>query len=325
MGQSAGSMSVSILQASPLAKGLFHRVVGMSGAALTSGAGAPQTLATAEQGGQRFQGQLKVDTLTAMRALPADRILTTQLATPLRYGPTVDGYVLPATPAEIFAAGKQSDVPTLIGFTHDESFSELARATTLTAWQESAQRLYGEKAQTLLKLYPAQDDAEARRVAVSAGRDSSVALQMRTWARAQTATGKAPVYAYMFSRVHPYAAGVTFSDHDPRTVGAYHTADVPYWLGTLDSLNLFRTTRNWTDYDRKLADEMTHAIVAFATTGNPNAPGANDWPKYRADREQLRELGDTTRAIAWPNARQIDFFAANAPLPVTPVAGRARD
>ena len=325
MGQSAGSMSVSILQTSPLAKGLFQRVVGMSGAALTSGAGAPQPLANVEQGGRRFQEQLKAETLTAMRALPADRILATQVGMPLRYGPVVDGYVLPATPVEIFAAGKQNDVPTLIGFTHDESFSELSRATTLTAWQESVQRMYGDKAQMLLKLYPAKDDGEARRVAVSAARDSSVALQMRTWARAQSATGKAPVYAYMFSRVHPYASGVTFSDHDPKTVGAYHTADVPYWLGTLDSLNLFRTTRNWTDYDRKLADEMSNAIVAFATTGNPNASGANDWPKYRADREQVRELGDATRVIAWPNRKQIDFFAANAPQPATPVAGRTRD
>jgi para-nitrobenzyl esterase len=326
MGQSAGSMSVSLLQASPLAKGLFHRVVGMSGGAFgTSGAGAVPALANAEQGGQRLQEQTKADTLTAMRALPADRILSAQTHTPMRYGPVVDGYVLPAAPGEIFAAGKQNDVPTLIGFTHDESFSELSRATTLTAWQESAKNLYGDKAATLLELYPAKDDAEARRAATSAGRDSSVALQMRTWARAQSATGKSPVYAYMFSRVHPYASGVAFSDHDPKTVGAYHTADVPYWLGTLDSLNLFRTTRNWTDYDRKLADEMMSAIVAFATTGNPNAQGKHDWPRYRADREQVRELGDTTRVIAWPDTKALDFFAANAPQPTAPVAGRTRD
>jgi para-nitrobenzyl esterase len=237
----------------------------------------------------------------------------------------IDGYVLPASPTEIFAAGKQNDVPTMIGFTHDESFSELSRATTLAAYQESAQRMYGDKAQTLLKLYPAKDDAEARRSAVSAARDSSVALQMRGWARAQTATGKAPVYAYLFSRVHPYASGVKFSDHDPATVGAYHTGDVPYWLGTLDSLNLFRVTRNWTDFDRKLADDMSNAIVNFATSGNPNAQGSSDWPKYRADREQIREFGASSRAIPWPNSQQLDFFAANAPQPAPATVGRTRD
>jgi len=326
MGQSAGSMSVSILQASPLAKGLFHRVVGMSGGAFgSSGAGAPQGLEVAEQGGRKIQEQLKSDSLATMRSVPADRILQAQLATPVRYGAVIDGFVLPAAPTEIFAAGKQNDVPSMIGFTHDESFSELSRATTLAAYRESAQRMYGDKAQTLLKLYPAKDDAEARTAAVSAARDSSVALQMRGWARAQSATGKAPVYVYLFSRVHPYASGVKFSDHDPATVGAYHTGDVPYWLGTLDSLNLFRVTRNWTDFDRKLAEDMSNALVNFATSGNPNVQGASDWPKYRADREQIRELGDMTRVVAWPNSKQMDFFAATAPAPAPATVGRTRD
>ena len=330
MGQSAGSMSVSILLSSPLARGLFHRAVGMSGGAFTSGAGAPQALAAAEQGGPRLQEQLKSSSLASLRSVPSDRILQAQLAMPLRYGPVIDGYLLPAAPTEIFAAGKQNDVPTLIGFTHDESFSELGRVGTLTAYRDGAQRLYGEKGQTLLDLYPAKDDSEARRAATAAARDSSVALQMRNWARAQSGSGKAPVYAYLFSRVHSYAPGVVFSDHDPRTVGAYHTGDVPYWLGTLDSLNLFRTTRDWTDYDRKLADQMSGAIVSFATTGNPASNATGPWPAYRADREQIREFGDSTQLIAWPNRKQLDFFAANAPLaapaPATPSAApRGRD
>jgi para-nitrobenzyl esterase len=312
MGQSAGSMSVSILQASPLARGLFQHVVGMSGAAIgNSSVGGARPLAAAEQDGLRLQESLHAADLAAMRNLPADRILQAQLAAPAHYGPVIDGFLLPSRPADIFAAGKQNDVPTLIGFTHDESFSKLAHARTLAEYHEYAHELYGDKAGALLKLYPAKDDAEARRAAVDAGRDSSVALQMRTWARAQAATGKSPVYVYLFSRVHPYAPGVTFSDHDPRTVGAYHTGDVPYWLGTLDSLNLFRTTRDWTDLDRSLGETMSNAIVAFASSGNPNRSGANDWPKYRADREQVREFGDVTRVIPWPNTSSMDFFVVN--------------
>jgi para-nitrobenzyl esterase len=132
MGQSAGSMSVSLLQASPLARGLFHRAVGMSGAAFGSGTAiGPQALTEAEAGGKRLQEQLKADSIDAMRSLPADRILQAQLAAPVRYGPLIDGYFLPSTPAEVFAAGRQNDVPILIGFTRDESFSELARARSL--------------------------------------------------------------------------------------------------------------------------------------------------------------------------------------------------
>jgi para-nitrobenzyl esterase len=327
MGQSAGSMSVSVLQASPLARGLFHRAVGMSGAAFGNGTAiGAQTLAAAEAGGPRLQAHLGAASLEAMRNLSADRILQAQLAVPLRYGPVVDGHLLPATPAEIFASGAQNDVPIMIGFTRDESFSELARARSLSDYREAAERLYGSKSQKLLALYPAKDDATAQRAAVDAARDSSVGLQMRSWARAQVSTGKAPVYAYLFSRVHPYVSGIRFSDHDPKTVGAYHTADVPYWLGTLESLNLFRKTREWTDADWALSGAMSDAIVAFATAGDPNAGGGAKWPRYRPDREQLQEFGTEVRVTAWPNRSQLDFFAANPPQPATPgTSARSRD
>jgi para-nitrobenzyl esterase len=152
---------------------------------------------------------------------------------------------------------------------------------------------------------------------------------MRSWARAQAQTGKSPVYVYFFSRVHPYVPGVTFTDHDPRTVGAYHSGDVPYWLGTLESLNLFRKTRDWTDLDRQLAETMSNALVTFASSGNPNTPGQNDWPKYRNDREEVRELGTSNRAVPWPDSARLDFFDAQsttrAGVATRPVAGRNRD
>ena len=135
---------------------------------------------------------------------------------------------------------------------------------------------------------------------------------MRTWARAQTSSGKSPAYMYLFSRVHPYAPGVKFSDHDPATIGAYHTADVPYWLQTLDSLNLFRTTRNWTPYDRELATRMSDVIVSFARTGKPALSGI-DWPAYRSEDERVVELGDSVRVIPLPNSTKIDFLAAHPP------------
>jgi para-nitrobenzyl esterase len=326
MGQSAGSMAVSLLQASPLARGLFHRAVGMSGASFATGdAGGVQPLGAAEEGGLRLQRELEAASLAKMRGLSADRILQAQLAIPQRYGPVIDAHFLSQTPAEIFASGQQSDVPIMIGFTRDESFSELARAATLEQYRGAAERLYGAASRKLLELYPAVDDASARRAATDAARDSSVALQMHRWAFAQTATGEAPVYGYLFSRVHPYVPGITFSDHDPRTVGAYHTADVPYWLGTLESLNLFRKTREWGDADRALAELMSGALVAFATSGDPNRAGAaDDWPRYTPQREEMIELGETTRRIEWPNRAKLDFFAANPPHPPAARTG-ARD
>jgi para-nitrobenzyl esterase len=310
MGQSAGSASVSVLQASPLSRGLFHRAVGMSGGALGANMGRARPLSAAEQWGRELQAVLKAASLEALRQLPADRILAMQ-GTTGRYGPLVDGWLLPEDPNALFAAGKQNDVPILIGYTRDEGFDAFNQAMTLAEYRAQAER-WGEHAAELLRLYPARDDAEARRAALDIARDATLGLQMRTWARAQTSSGKAPAYMYLFSRVHPYAAGVKFSDHDPATIGAYHTGDVPFWLQTLDSLNLFRTTRNWTPYDRELATRMSDVIVSFARTGKPVLSGV-DWPGYRADNERVVELGDSIRVIPLPDSSKIDFLAAHPP------------
>ena len=132
---------------------------------------------------------------------------------------------------------------------------------------------------------------------------------------------------YFFTRVHPYTPSVTFADHDPATVGAYHTGDVPYWLQTLDSLNLFRTTRNWTSYDRDLADRMSNAIVSFARSGVPNVGGELVWPSYRRDAEAVMELGDAVKVIRLPNSSKMDFLATSTltePSP-PPVSRTSRD
>ena len=323
MGQSAGSASVSILQASPLSRGLFHRAVGMSGGALGANMGRARPLNVAEQWGRELQTILKATSLAALRQLPADRILAMQ-GTTGRYGPLVDGWLLPDDPNAIFAAGKQNDVPILIGYTRDEGFDPFNQVMTLAEYRAQAER-WGEHASELLRMYPANTDAEARRAALDIARDATLGLQMRTWARAQTASGKAPAYMYLFSRVHPYAPGVKFADHDPATIGAYHTGDVPYWLQTLDSLNLFRTTRNWTQYDRELATRMSDVIVSFARTGKPALSGT-DWPAYRSKDERVVELGDSIRVTSLPNSSKIDFLAAHPPRePVMGEGARPRN
>jgi para-nitrobenzyl esterase len=134
---------------------------------------------------------------------------------------------------------------------------------------------------------------------------------MAQWALAQAATGKAPVHAYFFTRVHPYRPGVPFADHDPATVGAYHSADIPYWLGTLDSLNLFRTTRDWTPVDRALSGEMMDHLVAFARIGKP---GTN-WPAVTPRKPMLLQLGETRSTISWPHFADWPLFG-DAPSPV---------
>jgi len=88
--------------------------------------------------------------------------------------------------------------------------------------------------------------------------------------------------------------GVVITDMDVKTAGAYHNSDLPFWYGTLDSLNLFRRTRDWTPYDYRLSNQMQDVIVAFARTGNPVTVEAKI-PLYNPKHEQRLIFGDDGR------------------------------
>jgi para-nitrobenzyl esterase len=327
-GQSAGASSVSLLQASPLAKGLFRGVVAMSGGAWGND-GKATSHADAEKIGLQVQHALQAASLDDMRQVPADRILALQeefqvgaRGGAIRIGGgNVDGYFLPADPAHLFASHAQNDVPVITSFNHDESSNPLRTAKNLEEYKAAARQLYGAAADEFLKLYPASNDAEAAEMGRTAARDGLVARGARNWALQQAANGKAPVYISMYSRVHPYVPGVVIADQDPKTIGAYHTADVPYWFGTQDAMNLIRPTRNWTPYDRQLSEKMTGALIAFANTGSPKT-AAVDWPAWTPQNERLIEFGDQIRVLPIDQARAA-FMKIHGGGQTTP--RRARD
>lgn len=310
VGQSAGAMSVSLLQASPLAKGLFARAVAMSGSAFGGMLG-PVPLASAEAQGTALQRDLGAASLAEMRSLPGDRII----AATTRRDPIVqDGRVITGTMEATFAARQQAQVPVLIGYTRDESFRPFDPGTDLAA---AVRQRYPQTATAILKAYTGPT------AAAEIARDGTVGLQMAQWASAQQ--GTAPAYAFLFARRQPYAPGITFSDHDPATVGAYHTGDVPYWLRTRDSLNLFRETRAWEPADQGLEDEMATALLSFARTGVPHSPRLGPWPAFSPKKPQLVLLDLQPRTIHWPHFADMPLLAASPPEPRPAAANRVRD
>jgi len=156
-----------------------------------------------------------------------------------------------------------------------------------------------------------KDDAEAKREAELIGQNSGFAISAREWARAQVATGKQPAYLYLFTRVHPFAPGVAYSDMDTGTAGAYHTSDVPYWLGTYNAFNQIRRTRDWTALDRELSNDMQNVIVEFAKTGNPSTPVVK-FTAYDPANEVRMILGDKIAAETLDN-KLLDFLVAHPP------------
>jgi para-nitrobenzyl esterase len=260
-----------------------------------------------------------------MRRLSAERIYAAQIAQGApRFQPTVDGALLPESPTELFASARQNDIPLLLSLMRDESSNALRTAKTADEYRAAARQLYGDRAGDFLTLYPVATDADVSSVGAKAAREAGMETMMRGWALAQIKTGKAPVYMSMFSRVHPYVDGVAFSDHDPKTVGAYHTGEVPYWLQTQDAYNIFRPTRNWTAYDRDLANKLSDALVAFAKNGSPTTP-AIPWPRYDPTNEQMMEFGDSIRVLPM-NTKGLDFFRSlTVTVPSTAAPAGNRD
>lgn len=148
MGQSAGAINVWALLASPLASGLFHKAVPLSGGISLASNLPPGTIATlnppaasANQANGLVDRLLIADGLAAdmaaaqtlvagmssaevaayMRAKDAQVILSTLLANGLTgSGPIPDGTVVPANPISAIEAGNYNKVPVLAGMTAEE-------------------------------------------------------------------------------------------------------------------------------------------------------------------------------------------------------------
>ena len=321
VGQSAGSMAVSLLQASPEAHGLFSKAVGMSGSAFGEQANAVP-LEQAEASGLALQNALGADSIEAMRDIAGDKVV---IAAVPREPIVIDGrYVIGARAA--FEQHRQSDVPLMLGFTKDESFRSLGPIASVAEYETAVRRTFPENATAVLAAYKATDTASAVRAATDVGRDSSVGGQMASWARAQAEFGKSPAYAYFFMRRQPYAPGITFVDHDPATAGAYHSGEIPYFLRTRDSLNLFRKTRIWEDVDVALENDMAALLVSFARDGKPTSARVPSWPKFTAAKPRVVALGAAIEIVDWPNYEALPLLASPAVSPTRGApGGRPRD
>jgi len=316
-GQSAGSMSVALLQMSPKAKGLFHRVVGMSGSPFGGMLG-PVSQAKAEAQGLALQKELGAASLADLRAVPGDKVA----AAPSPRDPIViDGRYVTGTAEQVFAQGQQNDVPVLIGYTRDESFRPFGPLADSTALGAAVKARFPVSGDAVLAAYAGSEPA---RTAADIARDSTVGLQMASWAANQQAHGKAPAFAYLFTRRQPYAPGITFNDHDPATVGAYHTGDVPYWLRTREALNLFRTTRVWESSDAALEGEMSAALLTFAKGGVPSSPRLGKWPPFVPADPRIAVLGEASALAAWPHFADMALFNGQGEVS-RPAGARPRD
>jgi para-nitrobenzyl esterase len=278
-GESAGSFAVSTLMASPVARGLFHKAIGESGAAF-HGVIALDPLEASAKKGDLWVESLGVKSLDELRALPTAKILEATSEMGMNgFPPVIDGKLVIEPLEETYAAGRQARVPLLAGWNSDEG--SFFAGMTAEHWREMAVRIFKERAEECLKLYPGDTDRQAERSAINYGSDAFIAFSTWKWLEAHRKTGASHVYRYHFELAAPP------SEFHPGTF-AFHSDEVEYVFGTLDT----RPGAVWRLEDRKLSEEMMSYWTNFAKHGDPNGPGLPEWPKY-GNNDELIHLDST--------------------------------
>lgn len=285
-GQSAGAFSVNALMISPLAKGLFHKAIGQSGAMFSGGLGAENDLRRAEEAGVKYTDQLNAKSLDDLRSKSAEELMKIQGR---MMGLTIDGIIL-SSADDVFASGNQNDVPLITGWNADDGmFSVQTNAET---FKTNTRKSYGDMTEEYLRLFPAETDSEARESQKLSSQLSFGWLNYH-WAEMQSKTGKNKVYLYLFTRVPP---------GEPN-YGAFHSAEFGYALHTLSKWN-----RPFTEWDKKLSEMMSSYWVNFAKTGNPNGKGLPGWPVFENGSPRMIILGDKVESVPLLHSEQLEFF-----------------
>jgi carboxylesterase type B len=261
-GESAGGISVCGHLTSPLARGLFHRVIIQSGPCSVPGMLASRQ--DVEAAGVAAAAGFGCADLDCMRRLPVERLLTVQSNFSL---PAYNSEVWPREPAQALRDGQYYRVPVLIGTTRDEH-------TLITVFRYPqpippenypavlAQQFGAELVDDVLARYPLNGDNDARP-------ELAAALTDRVWAcptarDSQALSQRTSVHAYEFAdRTAPLL--LIFQNLPPFPYLAYHSSELPY-LFEFGSVTL-------NPAQQRLSEQMIRAWGHFATAADPGWPG----------------------------------------------------
>ncbi len=311
-GQSGGGGKVATLMATPSAKGLFHKAICQSGAAIK---GVSRANATRAAETLLTKLNLKHNELDKLQNMPFDQLTAAVVSGGIGFGlgPVVDGKTLPHDPFDPGAPEESATVPLLIGSVEEEV--NFFPATPLDPIDDAD--LHKRVKQTtraddatvdhLIAVYkkgrPSKSNVEIyQMIATDAGFSASV----RTEADRKVAQGKAPVYKYYFTWQSPVREG---------KLRCYHTLEIPFVMENVDE----GKSMTGMGQDRyPLSDKMSAAWTSFARTGVPSAKGLPKWTPFTADQRATMVFDNECKLVNDPYKEERLAIAA------LPPAGRGR-
>ncbi len=295
-GQSGGGGKVSTLLAMPSAKGLFHRAIFQSGAALK---GTPKDRAT--QAAQQLMAKAGAKTIEDLQKMPLDKLFDAAKATQgVGGGPVVDGKTLPKDGWDPAAPEVSATVPVLCGTVETEvtffpatQLEPIDDATLRNSVKQTLRGASDAKVDEVIGLYrkgrPGRGNTELLQIISS---DSGFRQQVLTQAERKAQQAKAPVYMYYFNWHSPVRQG---------KLNCFHTLEIPFAFYNHD---IAQPMTGYTDDRFALADKVSSAWASFARTGNPNNKLLPNWaPFTMADRATMI-LGNDCKLVNDPNKEE---------------------
>ncbi len=286
-GESAGSLSVSILMASPLSRDNFQGAIGQSGSILGPTL-RTVSLSDAELTGSRLADALvgsEPGALQSLRKMSAEELLTKAGEAGFNwFNPSIDGHVLPTAPADIYAQNRQAQIPLLAGVNSQEaSYRDILgnAEISLASYKQALKRVYPDDAEKVFTLYPASTKTQILDAAQALAGDRWLAYSTWNWIDLSTRKSNQPGYYYYYDQIRPAPVGAQY-DPDNRPRGAVHSAEIEYALGNLQTHPAYQ----WQDADIKVSALMHQYFANFVKTGTPNAEGLPKWPMF-SDNQQI--------------------------------------
>jgi para-nitrobenzyl esterase len=119
---------------------------------------------------------------------------------PFRFSLTIDGYFFPKSPYAKYEAGEQARVPLLVGWNSQEmDYCAVLEqnSPTVANYTKAVQKLHGERAVEVLKVYNASTDAEVEQAATDLAGDRFIGFSTWKWSTLHSKRSVKPVYRYL--------------------------------------------------------------------------------------------------------------------------------